>query len=539
MPRSKPIWAVGVIALAILAAYANSLRGAFVFDDWIWLDSTAAGKAAGLGAQRLIPRLTYALNFWMSGDRPWSYHLFNVGIHFLTAVTLYGLARLTLQRPIFRGRCGSAADGLALAIAVLWAIHPLNTASVDYISQRTELLMGLCYLLTLYCFARGAAAEARGFWLPLAVVACVAGMASKEVMVTAPALVLLYDRTFIVGSFPAAWAKRRGFYAALAGSWLVLIVILFRGLRTQSVGFDYGVSAWTYALTASRTLWIYLGLTVWPRPLVFDYGQDYVSHFGAATPYIFATVGMLIGLGALLARRPLLAFAGCWWIGILAPTTSVIPIAEQPVAENRLYLPLMAVVSVLVVGTYGLLGRRAGWLGLAIALALGGVTLRRNPAYRSEVSIWADTVAKRPENARARNALGVAYLVAGQPHAAVLSLEEATRLQPDYAPARRNLAAALAAQRTLAGQINNRANDLMAAGRPADAWVQYRDAVQLQPEDAPLHKNLAMALYATGHLPEAVQECETALRLDPADADAANKLGHLRALLAARSSQPR
>jgi len=556
---------IAVIALVTVAAYANSLHGAFVFDDWIWLDQTAAGKAVAVGAQRLVPRLTYLLNFLISGNHPWSYHLLNLTIHLLAVITLYGLARLTLRQPIWRNRYSNAEDGLALAIAVIWAVHPLNTASVDYISQRTELLMGLCYLLTLYCFARFSDPTSSGGscsvplpkhpirWDWLSVVCCLLGMASKEVMATAPAIVLLYDRTFVAGTLRAAWTQRRNFYLALAGTWGVLIAILIWGLHTQSVGFGYGVSSTTYALTESRALWTYLRLMVWPDPLVFDYGRIYVTHFGEAVPFIVATVALLIGIVILLVRQLVervvpnaldagprsapfaLPFAGCWLIGILAPTTSLFPIAEQPMAENRLYLPLIAVVSVLVLGAYAMLGRRAGWLGLVVALCLLGLTVRRNRAYRTEISIWSDTVAKRPENARAQNALGVAYLAAGQPHAAVPRLREAVRLQPDYVPAQNNLKAALALDRRLAEQTNNRANDLMGAGRPLEAIIQYRSALQRLPDDALLHQNLAMALYATGQLAAAVRECEIAVRLDPASADAANKLGHLQALLAAES----
>jgi hypothetical protein len=92
---------------------------------------------------------------------------------------------------------------VAFSAALLWALHPLQTESVTYIVQRAESLMGLFYLLTLYCFIRGAAEEGSRWYIPC-VGACLLGMATKEVMVSAPLVVLLYDRTFVAGSFREA-----------------------------------------------------------------------------------------------------------------------------------------------------------------------------------------------------------------------------------------------------------------------------------------------------------------------------------------------
>ena len=104
---------------------------------------------------------------------------------------------------------------LALAAALLWMIHPLQTESVTYIIQRTEALMGLFYLFTLYCVIRGATSRQLDLVVCAAVAACLLGMATKEVMATAPLIVLLYDRTFLAGSFREAWRRRYGLYLAL------------------------------------------------------------------------------------------------------------------------------------------------------------------------------------------------------------------------------------------------------------------------------------------------------------------------------------
>src|SRR5207253_2214235 len=99
------------------------------------------------------------------------------------------------------GRFNLSAGWLAPAVALIWALHPLQTETVIYATQRTELLMALFYLATLYCSMRyWLTADSRATWLVLAILACLCGMASKEVMVTAPVMVLLFERTFIAGS---------------------------------------------------------------------------------------------------------------------------------------------------------------------------------------------------------------------------------------------------------------------------------------------------------------------------------------------------
>src|SRR5262249_3167834 len=153
-----------------------------------------------------------------------------------------------------RGEC--AANRIALIAALVWALHPIQTVCVTYISQRAESLMALFYLLTLYCFIR--ATETRtSWWGTLAVVSCVAGMMVKEVMVTAPLLVFLYDRTFVAGSFRRAWRERKGLHLSLAATWIVLLSLMF-GTRMGERGIGLAYSWFEYARIESSALLHYL-----------------------------------------------------------------------------------------------------------------------------------------------------------------------------------------------------------------------------------------------------------------------------------------
>ena len=237
--------------------------------------------------------------------------------------------------------------------------------------------MGLFYLLTLYCFIRYAEADAgtkawrlplrqgsgsrQAFasagWAALSLLACFFGMATKEVMVTAPVMVFLYDRTFAAGTFKEAWRRRRGYYLALGGTWLLLGWLLRQsgGNRSGSAGFGTGVSWGAYLLTQFPAIVHYLVLSVWPHPLVFEYGTFWVSA-GQAAPYAVVVLALAALTIWALVRAPALGFLGFWFFGILAPT-SLTPGTTQMIVEHRLYLPLASVVILFVLALRALVRR--------------------------------------------------------------------------------------------------------------------------------------------------------------------------------------
>ena len=217
-----------ILAAIAAAAYSRTFSVPMFYDDvpsilhnptlrhlgsafWPGGRSTVSGRP--------VLNLSLALNYAVSGTNVWSYHALNLAIHALACMALFGIVRRTLAP-----REGERASIIAFCVALTWAVHPLLTESVTYLVQRAESLMGLLYLLTLYCFIRGAAADAvrPRAWQALAVIFCLLGMGAKEVMVSAPLIVLLYDRTFLAGSFREAWRRRRGVYAGLAATWLIL-----------------------------------------------------------------------------------------------------------------------------------------------------------------------------------------------------------------------------------------------------------------------------------------------------------------------------
>jgi tetratricopeptide (TPR) repeat protein len=398
---------------------------------------------------------------------------------------------------------------VALAVAALWSLHPLQTAAVTYIIQRAESLCGLLYLLTLYCFVRSVDSPRPASWRLAAFAACLAGMGTKEVMATAPLMVGLFDRVFVAGSWREAWRQRRGFHAVLMATWLLLGALVWSAdNRGGSAGFATAVGAWPYLLTQCHAIVHYLRLALWPAPLVFDYGTPLFATIGAVLPQALLLLALLAGTAWALVKKPALGFPGAWFFLILAPSSSFIPVATQTIAEHRMYLPLAAVMILLVFGLRVLLGPdRAVIVCLGLALAGGGLTASRNRVYHSELALWSHTVAHRPQNARAHANLGVALVETGQLTEAVAQFEEALRLEPDNAAARLNLC-----------------DTLTTLNRAAEALTHGEAAVRAEPRSAGAHHNLARVLARLGRTAEAVNHYEVARQLEPAAVDVAEGL---------------
>lgn len=517
-----------VIGLAGLAAYHNSFHGPFVFDDeqsilenptirhlWpVWmLFSTPAGTGYTITGRPLV-NFTLALNYALGGTNVSGYHAFNLLIHLLAGLTLFGVVRRTLLCPSLRNRFEASSWLLAFIIALLWTLHPLQTESVTYVVQRAETLAAFLLLLTLYAFIRGVASSPARGWFLLAPVACVLGMAAKETMAVAPLLVLLYDRTFAAGSFRAAFAARWRLYAALAGSWLLMGWLMVQtGSRGGTAGLGTNIGPAAYALTQCRAILHYLRLALWPQPLVFDYGTAVVGRLAEVWPQLLAMAALLSATAVALRRMPAAGFLGAWFFLTLAPSSSFVPVATQTMAEHRMYLPLAAVVALWVLGIHMLMGRRSMILFGFLAVAFGWVTVHRNRDYRSELALWGDTVEKCPGNARAHSNYGKALFKAGWIPLGLAQYQEGVRLDPSSALIRFNLANALARE-----------------GRLAEAVESYEAAVRLRPEFASAHFHLAEVLEKLGRLAESADHYEAAVRIDPDLVDARNNLGN--ALLA-------
>jgi protein O-mannosyl-transferase len=578
-----------LIVLLGAIVYANSLAGQFIFDDlesivWnehlhqLWPPSVplSAPPQSPL-AGRPVASLTFAINYALGNLRPAGYHAFNVAIHLGSALLLFEIARRTLA---LRGVTSPLTAG---AIAALWMVHPLHTETLDYLTQRTELLVGFFFLLTLFFSLRSWTDAPRARTIAAAVTCSALGMCTKEVMVSAPLVVLLYDRTFVSGSFGASLRRHRALYLGLAASWLVLAAILLGSPRGDSVGFHHGISALDYLRTQAGAIAHYLRLAFWPRGLAISYRDWPIARtLGPVLPQGLLIVAILLTTCVAVVRRSWLGFLGAWFFLILAPSSSFVPIATEWVAERRMYLPLAAVVALVVLALRAVLVRLlpagaeastrgraaldsasaatpavstsdhsgsfpalafAGVLTLGAVFALSSFTVARNRQYASATALLEDNVRQRPANYEARALLGENLIDRARYEEAEKVLREVLRLKPDHAGAMNNLGLSLACRaqyEAAAEQFSaalrevpnpdvhvNLGNTLLSLSRPSEAVRHYEEAIALNPRSATAHKALGHFYYEQRNLRLAEAELAEAVRLSPDFPEAQLELGRV------------
>ncbi len=585
--RSGDWWQPAVIVIAGCLAYANSVSGPFVFDDQLsivenpsirrwWQPGTVLFPERELPvAGRPLVNLSFALNYAGGGLQVFGYHVVNVALHLSCALLVFGLVRRTLELPDLRATFLRQSARLAFAPALLWTLHPLTTEAVNYVTQRTEVMMAFFFLLTLYAAARAWQHAHPYRWQAVSILSCAAGMACKESMVTAPLIVVLYDSVFVCGALKQALAARWRFYAGLSVSWLLLGALMWTGPRIHSAGFSSGVSPWVYLLNQTVMITQYLQLSVWPRGLVANYGWPVVVTLGDVLPYaVFVALLLALTTGALL-RSPKLGFLGAWFFITLAPTSSVVPIATEVGAERRMYLPLIALV-VLAVVAISRIPRvppaAAAGVVLVAAAALAAGTVTRNREYASALQLARTTVERRPTSVahhvlgtellragatdeamvhlrqavdgapRARFTLGLQLYQQGETAAAIEELQRFLREQPlllEAVSARQLLGQALAQQQqwshaieqyrlvltmnpSPAQRLDTQALlgiALVRAERYEEALTLYRQYLAVRPGDVDALTHVGIALVATDRLEEALATFRRAAEVDPGNGD--------------------
>jgi protein O-mannosyl-transferase len=383
-------------------------------------------------------------------------------------------------------------------------VHPLQTAAVTYVVQRVESLMGLFYLLTLYCAIRAHEGPRAWAWTLGSWVCCAAGMATKEVMVTAPVVVVLWGYLFVPpagGRFSRTSARLA---AGLAATWLVFAALVWNEHRAPSISLD-AATAWTYLLTQAGVLVHYLRLAFVPSPLAFLYDWPLAASL-ASVAWQAALVGVILALTVVLVvRRHPAGFVGASFFLVLAPTSSVVPILTEVAAEHRMYLPLAAVIAAVVVGMF-IVGRRlrlpstpsaavSALALVAVVAGLGAATRERNRVYGSAESLWQDTVNVRPNDSRSRVAYADALLSRGRAADARTQLETAVTLAPDDAVARVRLGVLLARQRELDAAVTHLERALTSRPDDLDAhrWLAHIYSVQSRDRLAVEHYERALA----------------------------------------------
>jgi Flp pilus assembly protein TadD len=497
-----------VVAVAIAAAYSNALHVGFHFDDWHVLQDNPHVRTL-----RSIPRFfvdpdtttvlrenkdlrpvlmtTFALNYAISGDATWSYHVVNLCLHWLAVMLVFHIVRARLW-------LGEHAFPIAATAALIVAVHPLNTEPVNYISARSALLTTVFYL-----GAFETALAGRRF-------ACVLlfalALLTKAIAVTLPAALLGYWvlERMRRSSVRIPWGFL-GLLVAVAAAGILYRKLLLPPWTVESAR-QVGMTPWVYFMTEWSAYLYYLRLFLWPDALVIDrLDYPYATSFFAFQAWGSLLALVVIGVLAWRARRrwPALTFAALWLVVTLAAESSVFPLAE-PVNEHRPYLAMLGLATAASVALWQLVRRLAARPLPAFALvvvltttALGAATWARNLTWKDDFTLWTDATEKAPGNTRAWLNAGHAALSTGRLDEARRMLLEARRLSPCYAYVQMNLSA-----------LEARVGDLEASLRWAD------EAVRCNPGFALTHHYRGSALERLGRYPEALAEYRAVTAID-------------------------
>lgn len=443
-----------LLVSALTMAYSNSLHGAFQFDDYnvivnnYLVQSWSAWLADLPHGIRPLLKLTYTLN-WTMGWGTFGFHLFNLAVHAGNTLLVYAIAGRILREQT----AALPAPGTPMAAflaALLFAVHPVQTEAVTYICGRSTSLMAFFYLAGFYAYQCGVEENRRALIYLAGPVLFVMAILTKEVAVTLPAALLLWeacrrDRSQDKGKL-AALLRRQGIYWLLLG--LLLAAMLFhpryggllqfshetRSLRQNILSQISGI-----CYLISRFIWL-PGLNIDPDLPVISCWTPLLS-LQAATLISTLVLGMVA-----VKKKTWIGFGILWFFLHLLPTNSILPRLDIA-NERQLYLS--------GVGLYLLVGQGATLLwesvplrksfdrwGLALVfLVLIAATIQRNHTYRNEIALWQDTVRKSPHKARVHNNLGYAYFLAGRYGEAREAYTVALHIKLDWALARNNLTA--------------------------------------------------------------------------------------------------
>ncbi len=514
----------------ILLSWSASMGGSFHFDDkgaiidepkirhlWPLNEFVTHNRPVGL--------YTFALNFAVGGLDPTGYHAVNLLIHLSSAIVLLLLVRNVLTLPSLEQRGWTRASSLwtAWCCAAIWGVHPLTTQGVTYVVQRYESLAALCGLLVL--FAQTQTARGCRWWIVPAGLAAWFGTLSKEPMAMIPFIALAFGHTILRASHTAgavnkgdplpdgSLLRRWLFSLLLCSPWLWFAPSVSRWIipdpsRNSGMGFNLkAISPWEYLRTEPEVLLNYLRLSFWPDDLCFDYGWQIQDSPGVYLP-LGGVILVIVGLGLWWTyQRRAAGFILLAPLLYLAPTSSFVPVFD-PAVEHRMYLPLAAVVTGTVCGTSLLIRTSASRLNvpaamLAVPLAflvvipLAWRTHLRNLDYRSGVSLWTDTIARRPENPRAHYCLGLE----------LRRLGKITEAQAEFAAAI-DIGIPVAEFHVAMADVRR------VQGQSDAAIASYREAIRLEPDLPQAHNGLGVTLHAEGRLEDARVAFDAATQLN-------------------------
>ncbi|MFH1768943.1 MAG: tetratricopeptide repeat protein [Candidatus Omnitrophota bacterium] len=553
-----------VIALCLLGIiiYSNTFWSPFQFDS----ETLVGGKTAiknianldkiwQLWSTRFITFLSFALNYHFHGFNVFGYHFVNIAIHIASAILVWYLVKLILRTPALREDTTSKYSHIiAFFTALIFVSHPVQTEAVTYIYQRSTALAAFFYIASICLYLKtrllqGAnvlAARWRRYYC-LSWVLAIAGMFTKENVVTLPLMIVLCEYCF----FKASGYRDREyslFYLALLPIIPLLLFLtsppVFIDLDILS---DRPVLGGEYLLTQLRVVITYLRLFFVPLNQNLDYDYPIIGDFKDPSVLLsfFVLLTIIIIAVRIFPRRRLLSFSIFWFFLCLIPESTIIPLRDV-IFEHRLYLPMVGYSIFIVTGLVYLLKEERFKFAVAIisciAVIYSVMTYCRNNVWKDKVSLWNDVVRKSPQKARVYSHRGKAFLDNKEYKNALVDLNRALLLDSLY-PEVYNQRGVLFARRKEYDEAiadfnkaldihpyfvevyNNRGAVFLDLREYDKAIDDFGRALEICPDYVNAYSNLGVAFVKKEEYEKAINQFNRALQLDPKCAEAYNNRG--------------
>ena len=530
---------LAVLGVGLAVSYANSFGIGFYFDDSYGIASNPAIRSL-----RNIPRfftdpftlttmrenvdirpllvVTFAVNYAISGNEPWSYHLLNLILHFIAAGLVFVIVRDHLWWPAADRGPNAAACFPAAAAALFFALAPLNSQPLNYMWARSALLCTALYLAAFLALLHRR-------WILGAVLHALA-LETKAIAVSLPVMIVVQDFLYrdrarhpTVMSYMRDWRRLVlpvGLPAVLNVAYLVQRSILLPEWA-EAMLHERWVTPWIWFMSQWPALLYYVRLFLWPDALSVDYDFPYTTSL--LLPRAWMSLLLLLSWSALALRAsrryPQVTFATLWFFITLAPESSFAPLAEV-INDHRPYIASSLGLSVLLAwlldratAIVAPRRRQAVFAGACLLLCMPAAvfTHYRSWQWSDSLRLWEDTVRKSPNNARAWMNAGLAYMSRGDMVSARRYFERARDLSPGYAYVHMNLSMLEAHE-----------------GHIEKALSEAQQAVRLRPDLALTHFYLGQALHKMGRTAEAGAAYQQAVQINPGYGEAKQALARLR-----------
>ena len=521
----NPFALIIIFCLGIIV-YSNTFSCPFLFDDEGYIVRNFAIQNIHhlldiwkFYPCRFVTFLSIADNYYFHQLNVFGYHVVNLGVHLVSAMLVWWLTFLTLSTPAMKeNKITPYAGFIALFSGLVFVSHPVQVEAVTYICQRAASLATLFYMASLCFYVQSRLLQdakpipgPQGFYYILSLLMAVVAMFTKEIAITLPVMILLYEFFFFETKRSQHWKHVFPFLFTL---FIIPATMVFaKSEKFQLIhaiingdGGGKPISSMHYFLTELRVSMTYIRLIFLPLNLNLDYDYPIFKSIFELPVFIgfVSVITILFAAQRLFLKYRLLSFSIVFFFLALLPESSFLPFRDV-IFEHRLYLPLVGYSMFLAGSAYYLIGKnniKAMVIILTIIIAFYSVlTFQRNKVWRDVVVLWNDTIQKSPHKARPYINRGVAYSALGNFDRSMADLNKSIVLDPNFVEAY-----------VARGFVYEK------QGQSMRAIIEFTKALILDPVNLIAYYKRGMLFKKIGEFPHAIADFTKIIELAPNDA---------------------